>query len=456
MKRHWAWLPVALCLSLLAGAQTSGSASKSAPKKGAATKTTAAKAPAKKGTTKTAKRKTVRRTPVRRAPAVTYVQRQEATTEVTHAMSTEIEPFDNGGGLVAFFERLYRLSKDVPSVHIIHYGDSHTASDDLAAALRESFQSRFGNGGPGFSMPGNPYLGYRRKDILASHNSRGWRTEGALFRKGDGRHGMGGVSLTATRPGETVTLRAAGDQAEVLFLQQPGGGSFDLWIDGQLRGSFSTDGPYGPATLDMTTVPGERNFLFKTTTEKPVRLLGTIVQNHAGVTWETAGINGAQASIISEWDDQLMAAQLQRRDPGLIVLAYGTNEANSPIWDPQSYEAGLRQVLQRLRAMAPASSILLVGPPDCRIRSPRALEEVIQLQRKVAMEFRCAFWDWRSRMGGSGSIRKWVYAGMAQWDYIHFTGPGYQLVGRTIFEDMMRLFDRFVQARQEVDDDKGR
>ncbi len=72
------------------------------------------------------------------------------------------------------------------------------------------------------------------------------------------------------------------------------------------------------------------------------------------------------------------------------------------------------------------------------------------------MEFRCAFWDWRSRMGGAGSIRKWVYAGMAQWDYIHFTTPGYQLVGRTIFDDMMRLYDRFVHARQEVDDDKGR
>lgn len=441
MKRHWAWLPVALCLSMVTAAQTAR---------------TVSKAPAKKAATKSTKRKVVRRAPVKRAPAVTQVQRLEATSDVSNAMATEIEPFDNGGGMVAFFERLYRLNKDVASVHVVHYGDSHTASDDLAAALREAFQSRFGNGGPGFSMPGQPYLGYRRKDIPAYQNSRGWRTEGALFRKGDGKHGLGGVSLTATRPGETVTLRASGDTAELLFLQQPGGGSFDLWIDGQLRGSFSTDGPYGPATLDMTTVPGERSFLFKTTSEKPVRLLGTIVQNQSGVTWETAGINGAQANIITEWDDQLLASHLQRRDPGLIVLAYGTNEANSPIWDPQSYEAGLRQVVQRIRAMAPASSILLVGPPDCRIRSPRALEEVIQLQRKVAVEFRCAFWDWRSRMGGAGSIRKWAYAGMAQWDYIHFTTPGYQLVGRTMFDDMMRLYDRFVHARQEVDDDKGR
>jgi lysophospholipase L1-like esterase len=371
-------------------------------------------------------------------------------------MHTEIEPFDNGGGLVAFFERLYRSGRDSGAVHVVHYGDSHTASDDLTSALRESFQGRFGNGGPGFAMPGNPYRGYRRRDIPSYHNTVGWRTEGALFRKGDGRHGMGGVSLTARRSGEAVSLRANGESAELLFLQHPGGGSFDLWIDGQFRGSFSTDGPYGPATLDMTTIPGERHFVFKTTSAHPVRLLGTVVQNSAGVTWETAGINGARAGIITEWDDQLLAAQISRRDPGLIVLAYGTNESNGPGWDPQAYESVLRQVVSRVRAMAPAASILLVGPPDCRVRSQRALEDVIELQRKVAMELRCAFWDWRARMGGPGSIRKWVYAGMAQWDHIHFTSPGYQLVGRTIFEDMMRLFDRFVRARQEADDDKDR
>ncbi len=430
-------------LALAAWPQNSGAAKKGAPAK----------------QSKSAPKKAARRTykaPVKRAPAITYAQRQEANADVAEVLSVEPEYFGNGAGLVPFFERLYRSQTEPRPVHVIHYGDSHTASDDLAATLREAMQTRFGNGGPGFTMPGNPYLGFRRRDLAQYYNSRGWMTEGALFRKGDGRHGMGGVSLTAYRPGETLGLRAGGDTAELLFLQQPGGGSFELWIDGQPRGAYSTDGPLGPASLDMTTVPGERQFLVKTSSGGPVRLLGAMIDNASGVTWETCGINGAQASIIGEWEPRIMAAHLAKRDPALIVLAYGTNEANGPAWDPDGYAASLRQVLAKLRALAPLSSILLIGPPDCRIRSPRALDEAVELQRKIAAEMRCGFWDWRGRMGGPGSMRKWVVAGLAQYDYVHFTGPGYQLVGRTLFDDLMRLFDRFLRARVEVDDDKGR
>ncbi len=401
----------------------------------------------------TVKRKAPVRRAAPRAPAITTAQRREASSEVLSVLAQEVEPFDNGAALVPFFERVYRLGKDGPPAHILQYGDSHTASDDMAAVLREAMQAKFGNGGPGFSMPGNPYRGYRRKDVSQYYSSQGWFTQGPLFRRGDGLHGLGGVSLTANRPGETLVLKAQGDSAELLFLQQPNGGSFDLFIDGQNRGSYSTEGPLGPATLDLTTIPGERHFLIRTSSPRPVRLLGTVIDNGSGVTWETAGINGAHASIIAEWDDRLLATHLQKRDPALIVLAYGTNEANVPVWDSTQYWANLQKVVGRFRAMAPHASILLVGPPDCRVRSPRALEEVIELQRRMAVESRCSFWDWRGRMGGAGSMRNWVFAGLGQSDYIHFTSPGYERVAHALFEDLMRLYERFVRARMEAADD---
>jgi lysophospholipase L1-like esterase len=138
------------------------------------------------------------------------------------------------------------------------------------------------------------------------------------------------------------------------------------------------------------------------------------------------------------------------------VLAYGTNEALSKRWTAAGYRASLTEVIRRLRADAPVASILLIGPPDCeyRLKGGRRLpfphlEEVIEIQRQVAVENGCAFWDWQARMGGPGSVRQWVQAGLGQGDYTHLTGAGYRLVGDMLFAELMAQYDRFVTVRAE-------
>ena len=396
-----------------------------------------------------------RRKPLKRPPKVSAAVRTAAIQQVNESVDGS-ETFDNGAALVPFFERLFRMKDGTPAVHVLHYGDSHTASDDFANAVRALFQERFGSGGPGFAMPGQPYQGYRRYD-LRSGNSRNWRTEGTPLRPGDGMHGLGGVSLTARRPGETMTLTAAGDDIQLLFLQQPGGGRFDIYMDGVREGVVSTDGALGPASLPLPTTPlGSHSYLIRTRSSAPVRMLGTIVENRTGVTWETLGINGAQASIMNDWDPRLLATHMAKRDAAMIMLAYGTNEANSPRWNPAAYTESLRGVIGRIRELAPAATILLVGPPDCRVKSPSALTEVVEIQRQTALELNCAFWNWRARMGGEGAIRTWVNAGMGQWDYIHMTTAGYQLVGRTLYRDLMGQYDRFLKVRTATENAQAR
>ena len=155
----------------------------------------------------------------------------------------------------------------------------------------------------------------------------------------------------------------------------------------------------------------------------------------------------------SAWNTSILDGELADRDPALIVLAYGTNEALSRSWTPDGYRTALTEVIQRLRAAAPLASILFIGPPDCqyRLRNGRRLpfphlEEVIAIQRQVALENNCAFWDWRARMGGDGSVRQWVQAGLAQGDYTHLTGQGYRMVGDMLFSEIMAQYDRFQSA----------
>ena len=87
-------------------------------------------------------------------------------------------------------------------------------------------------------------------------------------------HGLGGISIQTARPNESVQLVANGEQSELLFLQQPAGGSLEVWADDNLLGTVSTQGELRPATLPLLDAPGEHKYVFKTLDASPVRLFG--------------------------------------------------------------------------------------------------------------------------------------------------------------------------------------
>jgi lysophospholipase L1-like esterase len=361
---------------------------------------------------------------------------------------------EGAGALVPFFLLASRPAEN-GSLHVLQYGDSHTASDDWAAEMRAALQRKFGAGGPGFTLAGHPFAGYRRFDSRGT-NSRGWYTDGLVGRQGDGIYGLSGVSLTSQSAGETVSLTAECEDLELHYLQQPGGGQLQFTVDGLPGGAIDTAGDLAPGIFKYAAPAGSHEYTVTTLSDAPVRLFGWVAQNRSGITYETLGINGAQAGLQLDWNQNILAGEMAARDPALIVVAYGTNEALSRAWTAQEYRNAFVEVIHRLRAGAPVASILVVGPPDCqfRLRSRRLpfphLDEVIEIQRQVAIENGCAFWDWRSRMGGPGSVRQWVQAGLSQGDYVHFTGAGYRLIGDMLIEELMAQYDRFLAARADA------
>ena len=204
--------------------------------------------------------------------------------------------------------------------------------------------------------------------------------------------------------------------------------------------------------------PGPHRFTLKTLDSRPVRLFGWVADKDTGVTYEALGINGAEASVIMKWDANLLAQYLERREPGMIVLSYGTNEASDPNWTHESYEELFSSLLQRLRQDAPAASILVIGPPDrwARVRGVwhplEGVDRIIAAEQAACKANGCAFWDSRERMGGKGSMRDWVYSGLAQADYVHFTVAGYHRLAEALFGDLMRQYESYRKTRLEITD----
>lgn len=431
--------PIAIVLTLLvAGSYAYGAAAK---------KKTTRKASYKKPTAKRRVPKTFV-SPQLRAQSVSYVNQR--------AEDSESSPMENTEALIPFFERLYRLEKgeSPDSIHILHYGDSHTAADEWTGKLRALFQTKFGDAGAGFSLAGRPFKGYRRIGQRSSM-SRGWETSGLLSLDTDGVYGLGGAAISTSRARGTVSLDTTEPNVELWFMRQPGGGSLRILDDGQAVDTISTDGERGPGYYQFGSASGHLEV--ETLENKPVKLLGWVAENGPGVTYETLGINGAQAHIFDRWQKDAWADQLQRRDPALVVLAYGTNEASNRDYDYENYKAVFSGLLKRIRETVPAASILVIGPPDRQYRARgigwqtfSRMDSIVEAQREATKENRCAFWDLRSRMGGNGAMTKWVTAGFAQPDHVHFTVPGYQLIGDVVYRDILTEYARFAKIRERV------
>ena len=393
----------------------------------------------------------------RAAIRVSAAQRAKAVDEVTKDLASPLA-FDNPAGLVAFFETLYQAKQHPAAVHILQFGDSHTASDDWVNSMRQLAQAKFGDGGPGFIYPGLPFRGFRRFDAHGAE-SYYWHTDGTTRSPGDGRVGFG-ISVQTSRPGQTVSLDATGARVSLFYLQSAGGGLMDLSVDGYDSTQLIASGDSSLGVWTHDAGIGPTQYGVRTRSSSPVRLLGWAVDNPTGVTWETMGINGAQVGIMNGWDDTLFNGLIANRAPALVILAFGTNEALSRDFSSEDYAETFRNAIRKVRRATPVASILVIGPPDCYLRRRRSLgpfpwlDQVIAIQRRVAMQEGCAFWDWRERMGGTGSKHRWVVSGYAQADYVHFTGAGYDLLGKALFSDLMLQYDTFLKVREEPENEQ--
>jgi len=387
--------------------------------------------------------------------------REIITDRINHSLASTRVGIENPRALRPFFTQLHQLQTDPHSqlVRVIQFGDSHTAADMFTGRMRSLVQQRFGNGGAGFTFAGHPFAGYR---ILGTSRgqSSGWIDEGVHFtRIVNTELGLGGVANTSTRSGDEVTLDAPCSLFKVEYLDQPDGGSFSVSEDGRVLSRISTDSPVAPQTFESPCTASSaentiHHFELVTDSVRPVRLFGTVTER-PGVTYEALGLNGAEAALILRWDQPIFTSYLKQRDPSLIVLAYGTNEAGNHNWTYESYSDLIARVVDTLHATVPEAAILIIGPPDRSLRAGRrrsahwqtfdATVHISDAQRDVCRTHGCAFWDWRARMGGLGSMNKWAAEGLAQPDHTHFTSAGYIQLADRFYSDILAAYDAWKQ-----------
>jgi hypothetical protein len=346
------------------------------------------------------------------------------------------------------------------------YGASGTASDMAVGYTRTYLQSRFGNGGPGFVPLGPLSRWYRHSEVKVSH-SKAWMKEHAQIRKGrlDGHYGLLGASFYTTKKKQWVEIepKASSEAAkiveriELLYLVQPGGGSFELFVDGKAQGRVKTAAAaIGPGYHAVEVERGAHRVRIQTVGDGEVRVFGAVLEAaEGGVVVDVLGIDGTRSENHLTWNEALWADNFARRDYDLVTLSYGTNESVDEDKDMAQYREDLRAVITRMQRVLPEVDVLLLGPVDFPLRDEEGLlqeraqlTEIVAIQRELAPQLGCGFWDGIAFMGGVGSMQAWVECEppLARRDYLHFTGRGAARKGQALCDALMLGYDSSVDA----------
>ncbi len=322
-------------------------------------------------------------------------------------------------------------------VRVLQLGDSHTEGDAWTGALRRALVRARGDGGRGF-VP----VGGRQEDVVRSLQGP-WRVVRSRAGASDGPGGIGLSRALASDPRAILRVSPCAGcevgtrvtEVTVFYRARPGGGSLRVQVDDGAPRTVST--AQGDA-VSIAVEEGPHAVSVRPVGDGPVEVYGVSLDRAGtGARVESAGIVGAQAHHLVAEDEATLTAQLARRGPGLVLLAFGTNESVAARRDPAEYAEALRVLVGRVRAAVPGVTVAIVGPPDTALRSrtpglgyipaPR-LEAVIEAGRAVARAEGVLYVDLRAMMGGAGAMDGWVAArpALAEPDHVHLTRAGYR------------------------------
>ena len=375
---------------------------------------------------------------------------------------------------------------------LLFFGDSHTAGDSMTSRLRATLQARFGDGGRGLVAAGRPVARhYYQRDV--KYGASGVWKAAVGGKHGDTEpFGIGGLRVFGQAKGAQLWVETCADcqagktvaEYEILYYAAPDHGILRYRVDDQPWQQLATRTtpiePPHPARQVVAVPDGPHKLTLEHGGGGLVELFGVVMERaRPGVIVDSLGVVGRRLGSLRSWDWSVIGEQLATRDPRLVVLQYGTNEADDPDLSLDDLAKYYDDTILRIRAASPTASILILGPPDvgkreagsacdhlrprpapigggsaapipeCEWRTPTVLGQIIAVEHAAAVRDHVAFFDTFAAMGGADQMQVWFSADpkVAYKDRVHFTDVGYQRWADALSTDLLAGYARWRSAR---------
>jgi len=362
------------------------------------------------------------------------------------------------------FEKMDRvLFQGEGQINVIHMGGSHIQADMWSDRMRQRLQTFYpGNrGSRGLLFPfrmaktNNPY-NYK------AEFTGNWAGCRCVQSKRQCDLGLTGINVTTTDTLSTIHLyfrgedypqyafnqvrvfHDLGDDSYAINILSPRMGYLEQEMPQQGCTSFRLDGHLTELTLEIRkTDPRQNHFT----------LHGIALESDdPGFIYHAIGVNGAATTSYKRCN--LMEQHLKAIVPDLVIFSIGINDANGPNFDAARYQRNYDELVRRVYAANPDAAILFTTNNDSYYKRKypnRNAEKVRTAMLALAERHGGAVWDMYGVMGGLGSIKTWVKAGLANPDKIHLLKPGYVLVADLMFNALMEAYDDHLRSKSKAE-----
>ncbi len=397
-----------------------------------------------------------------------YAQYSEYPFAISHYNfvkydSSHLEfPGDNDA-MDAFYAKLSTLILEGKGqVNIVQIGGSHIQADVMSGEMRKRFQSFQGdqNAGRGFVFPyrlahtNTPY-GYHFE------RSGTWTTCRNVQKKRVCTLGMAGISAYTEDSAASLAVCFEPENDikyhfnRIKIYHDISPLSFEIQLDSGVVKSQFTDSVAGFTEFQLVDYIDSlgMKFLKTDSLQTGFQLYGmTLETDEPGVIFHNLGINGAATTSFLRCN--LLSQQLATIKPDLVILGLGINDAYGKNFSQRDYEKHYDQLVKEIRKANPDVSIIYTTNNDSYIRRRYLNRNGIKVQesmKRLAKNQNTALWDMFEVMGGLNSIVVWQRYGLAKKDRIHFTRPGYILMGDLIFDAIIQDFGNYLSKQKDED-----
>ncbi|MBK9089847.1 MAG: hypothetical protein IPL90_12690 [Holophagales bacterium] len=171
-------------------------------------------------------------------------------------------------------------------------------------------------------------------------------------------------------------------------------------------------------------------------------LYGVVLETSGpGLVYDAVGANGASIHALNRLEETDWIEALALRGSDLVILNYGTNESTMEGVGGPRYEREYAEAIRRVRTALPEASVLVMAPmdrgerlEDGSIGTLPSIRRLVTVQRRIARENGCAFFDTFAAMGGEGTMGRWYESEprLVTGDFTHTTKPGSDRVARLL------------------------
>ena len=176
-------------------------------------------------------------------------------------------------------------------------------------------------------------------------------------------------------------------------------------------------------------------------------LTGILLDDDApGLTFHSIGVNGAQVTSYLKCVN--FEEDLQLLSPDLVIFGIGINDAAGSNFDTVAFKNNYLELTRRIRTVSPDCAFIFLTNNDSyrKVKKKYSVNHNGELAREVfyrlAAETGGAVWDQFDIMGGLRSMDKWRIAGYAQYDRVHFTVKGYNLIGNLFYNAFISAWEK--------------